>query len=322
MKEFAEYQARELPLIESCLRSRVEALSPYVRPTAQHVLDAGGKRLRPLLTILTARALGHAGDDVYPLACSLELLHSATLLHDDILDGAELRRGKPAAHVAFGSTHTILAGDALLALANTMVAAYGRPELTACLSDAILATVTGEIQEIAHIRDIGLGYDGYMEIITGKTACLIQSACQAGAILAGAGEEQVKAAGDFGLNLGVAFQLVDDVLDYASPSAVTGKPKGADIREGKLTLPLIFYIDQLPPGQKERFTKALKENILPDDETESAVAAVVAGGHAERTRDMAADYLLKARDCLDCFPDSPEKRLLLAALEGMARREK
>jgi len=322
MKEFAEYQARELPLIEGCLRSHVEQLSPYVRPTARHVLEAGGKRLRPLLTILTARALGLAGEDVYPLACSLELLHSATLMHDDILDGAALRRGKPAAHTLFGNTHTILAGDVLLALANTMVASYGRPALTACLSEAILRTASGEIEEIAHIRDIGLSLDGYMDIITGKTACLIQSACQAGAILAGASPALIRAAGDFGLNLGVAFQLVDDVLDYASPSAVTGKPKGADIREGKLTLPLIFYIERLDAAEKERFTLSLKENRLSEEEVESVLGAVVADGHAERTRDMAEDYLLKARDCLGGFPDSLEKRLLLTALEGMARRDK
>lgn len=323
MTAFENYQAREIPKIEDCLRQRVAGLNPYVRPTAEHVLEAGGKRLRPMLTILTARALGYAGgDDVYPLACSLEFLHSATLLHDDILDGAALRRGKPAAHTVFGNTHTILAGDVLLALANTMVASYGKPSLTACLSDAILRTASGEIQEIAHIRDVDLTLDGYMEIITGKTACLIQSACQAGALLAGATPEQEAGAIGYGMNLGVAFQLVDDALDYTSPKEVSGKPKGADIREGKLTLPLIFYIQSLPDGEKSRFTSAFKENTLTEDQLEQALADVSSGGHADRTRTMAAEYLVQAAKCLEAFPAAEETRLLSAALEGMSRRDR
>ena len=323
LKEFAVYQARELPLIENCLRQSVASLSPYVRPTADHVLKAGGKRLRPLLTLLTARALGYSGGEaIYPLACSLELLHSATLLHDDILDQAALRRGKPAAHTVFGNTHTILAGDALLALANTMVAVYGMPALTQCLSQAILSTVSGEIQEIAHIRDVDLTLDGYMEIITGKTACLIQSACQAGALAAGASRELMDAAGAYGMNLGIAFQLVDDALDYTSPKEVSGKPRGSDIREGKLTLPLILYCQSLSASRKEMFTTSFKKNILSEEDLDAALLAVSSGGFAATTREMAASYLEKARGQLAAFPDTLETSLLYAALEGMAKRDK
>ena len=275
------------------------------------------------LTILSARALGYSGGDaVYPLACSLELLHSATLIHDDILDGATLRRGKPAAHTVFGQAHAILAGDALLALANIMVASYGKPELTTCLSEAILRTATGEIKEIAHIRDVGLTREGYLDIITGKTACLIQSACQAGALLAGAGQAGVNAVADYGMNLGVAFQLVDDALDYTSPKEVSGKPRGSDIREGKLTLPLAFYLESLPASRRESFTKAFKENTLKDDELDSALAEVAAGDFAEKTRDIAADYLEKAGASLSGLPDCMETRIMHAALEGMAKRDK
>ena len=322
MNAFVTYQARELPQIEDCLHRQISSLNALVRPTAQHVLEAGGKRLRPLLTILTARALGYAGEDVYPLACSLELLHSATLLHDDILDGAALRRGRPSAHTVFGNTHTILAGDALLALANSTVASYGKPGLTACLSEAILNTVSGEIQEIAHIRDVDLTLEGYLDIIIGKTACLIRSACQAGALLAGAPRLMEDSAAGYGMNLGVAFQLVDDALDYTSPKEISGKPRGADIREGKLTLPLILHIASLSPKDRSGFTKAFKENTLSDSELESAVLAVASDGHAEKTRDMAASYLDKARQCLGSFPATGETELLFSALEGMARRDK
>jgi octaprenyl-diphosphate synthase len=139
-----------------------------------------------MLTILMARALGYRGDDILPLACSLEFLHSATLLHDDIVDGARLRRGRQSAHLLFGATHTILVGDALLALANRLVAEYGIPALTRHLSEALLRTATGEIQEIATLRDTNLTIETYYEIITGKTAFLIQAACRCGAVLAGA----------------------------------------------------------------------------------------------------------------------------------------
>lgn len=322
MSAFKAYTALELPRIEACLHEKALALSPYVRPTALHVLEAGGKRLRPMLTILTARALGYAGTDIYPLACSLELLHSATLLHDDILDGAGLRRNRPTAHTVFGQTHTILAGDVLLALANTMVASYGKPALTACLSEAILQTASGEIEEIAHIRDPDLTLEGYLSIITGKTACLIQAACQSGAILAGAAPDMERAAADFGLHLGIAFQLVDDVLDYTSAKEVAGKTTGGDLREGKLTLPLIFYIASLTPEDREGFTNAFKHNTLTEDEVERVLVEVARDGHAERTRAIAASYLDKARKCLSRFPNVPETTFLAAALEGMASRDK
>jgi len=322
MNTLASYLAWELPKIESCLRNHVDTLNPYVRPMAEHVLQAGGKRLRPILTLLSARALGYAGGDPYPLACSLEVLHSATLLHDDVLDGSELRRGRPAAHTLFGVAQSILAGDALLALANIMIASYNIPPLMVCLSRAILNTASGEVQEIARVRDVDMDMQGYMDIITGKTACLIQSACEAGALLAGARPELVRAAADFGMNIGVAFQLVDDALDYSSPKEISGKPKGADIREGKLTLPLIFYLESLGAQERERFTNAFKENRLEERELESTLNAINAGGFVERTRDMAASYVESARQCLAGFPENKETGLLYAALEGMAKRDK
>ena len=322
MNAFTQYSAKELPRIEQCLRERTSGLSPYVLPTVLHTIEAGGKRLRPLLTILTARALGYSGDGAYPLACSVELLHAATLLHDDILDKAGIRRGKPTAHTLYGTDHTILAGDVLLALANAIVAEYGDPALTACLSQALLATATGEILEIAHIRDVSLTLGKYLEIITGKTACLIQAACQSGALLAGAAPQVVRAACDFGLNLGIAFQLVDDVLDYTSPQEVSGKPKGSDIREGKLTLPLIFLLENMPGRDKETFTKAFKDNALSPGLLDSILGTVVRDGHATRARDMAAQYLDKAKQSLAALPEAPETILLAQALEGMANREK
>ncbi|EKO39317.1 MAG: geranylgeranyl pyrophosphate synthase [Solidesulfovibrio magneticus str. Maddingley MBC34] len=322
MSDIADIVSREVPAINRYLESATETLNPMVQPVVRHVLLAGGKRLRPLLTILTARAMGYRGDDVYPLACSLEFLHSATLLHDDIVDGAKLRRGRESAHMRYGSTHTILAGDVLLALANRLVADYDNPELTKLLSEALLQTATGEILEIAHLRDVDLPLDTYFSIITGKTAYLIQASCQCGAVLAGASPELIQAAADLGHHVGVAFQLVDDALDYTSPATVSGKPTGGDLKEGKVTLPLLLYLQGLPFEERRRLAEDFRQDQLSAEDIEYLRGNVVAGGHAEKTREMAGDYLAKAQAALAKFPPSPEAELIGDVLAPMLARDK
>lgn len=322
MSDIADIVSREVPAINRYLESATETLNPMVQPVVRHVLLAGGKRLRPLLTILTARAMGYRDDDVYPLACSLEFLHSATLLHDDILDGAKLRRGRESAHVRFGSTHTILAGDVLLALANRLVAEYDNPELTKLLSEALLQTATGEILEIAHLRDVDLPLDTYFSIITGKTAYLIQASCQCGAVLAGASPQLIQAAADLGHHIGVAFQLVDDALDYTSPATVSGKPTGGDLKEGKVTLPLLLYLQGLPFEERRRLAEDFRQDQLSAEDIEYLRGNVVAGGHAEKTREMAGESLAKAQAALAKFPPSPEAELIGDVLAPMLARDK
>ncbi|QAZ66459.1 polyprenyl synthetase family protein [Solidesulfovibrio carbinolicus] len=322
MSDIADIVSREVPAINRYLESATETLNPMVQPVVRHVLLAGGKRLRPLLTILTARAMGYRGDDVYPLACSLEFLHSATLLHDDIVDGAKLRRGRESAHVRFGSTHTILAGDVLLALANRLVAEYDNPELTKLLSEALLQTATGEILEIAHLRDVDLPLSTYFSIITGKTAYLIQASCQCGAVLAGASPALIQAAADLGHHIGIAFQLVDDALDYTSPATVSGKPTGGDLKEGKVTLPLLLYLQGLPFEERRRLAEDFRQDQLSAEDIEYLRGNVVAGGHAERTREMAGEYLAKAQAALAKFPPSPEAELIGDVLAPMLARDK
>ena len=322
MSDIADIVSREVPAINRNEESATETLNPMVQPVVRHVLLAGGKRLRPLLTILTARAMGYRDDDVYPLACSLEFLHSATLLHDDIVAGATLRRGRASAHVRFGSTHTILAGDVLLALANRLVAEYDNPELTKLLSEALLQTATGEILEIAHLRDVDLPLDTYFSIITGKTAYLIQASCHCGAVLAGASPKLCQAARDLGHNIGIAFQLVDDALDYTSPATVSGKPTGGDLKEGKVTLPLLLYLQGLPFEERRRLAEDFRQDQLSAEDIEYLRGNVVAGGHAEKTREMAGESLAKAQAALAKFPPSPEAELIGDVLAPMLARDK
>ena len=255
MPSLYEFFQVHRPHIEDSLRAICSDLNPLVQPVAEHILSGGGKRLRPALCLLTYQVLRSDEAtrlDLYPLAAALELIHSATLLHDDILDNAAMRRGQPAAHLLFGTSATLLAGDALLAKANKVVTGYNDLSLMSCISEAIYQTATGEILEIERMKQPDLSREEYLEIIVGKTGFLLQTCCQSGAIMAGCNEKQVEAAKRFGLNMGIAFQLVDDAMDYAACPSQSGKPLGGDLREGKLTLPLIFFFESAGAGGKGR----------------------------------------------------------------------
>jgi len=313
---------KELPAINAAIGQEIDALPSLVRPVAAHVMDAGGKRLRPMLTILFARALEFKGENLHTLASSLEFLHSATLMHDDILDNADLRRGKPAAHTLFGITPTVLAGDVLLALANEIVARTNNPALTSCISKAIMQTATGEIMEIAAIRKADITRAEYIDIITGKTAYLIQSACEFGVIAAGGSERLREGARTFGLNLGIAFQLVDDALDYTSRADTSGKPLGGDLREGKFTLPLLLYLQSLPDEQRAITTLELTDVNLHPARQEQIVTDISEQGFAEKTRSEALSYLTLASRALDVLPECLEKKLLGAMIDFVLTRDK
>ncbi len=331
MHALLAYMEAELPAVNAHLEQCVARLHHTVQPQARYVLEAGGKRLRPMLTLLSHRALGGGQTpSPYAMASALELLHSATLLHDDILDGADLRRGRPAAHHAFGAPVAILAGDALLALGNLLVAEYGDARLTQCVSEAIMATATGEIREIAHVGDMALESDVYLEIITGKTAYLIEAATRGGALLAGADDATTAAAADFGRKLGVAFQLVDDALDYGVSEAQAGKTVAADLREGKVTLPLIFYREAASDADRAALF-AMGESLRNASgelapETAEAVQRVVASIRASdavaRTRAVAAEHAHAARASLAALPPGTERDLLGLALDYVVNRTK
>ncbi|MBI5519857.1 MAG: polyprenyl synthetase family protein [Desulfovibrio sp.] len=322
MNEMRAYFAREIPGINGFLAAEADKLDGLVREVARHVLLSGGKRIRPMLTILFARALGHKADDMLAIACALEMLHTATLLHDDVLDQAETRRGQTSAHVAFGTTETILAGDVLLALANKLGADYDIPRLNALLARGIMATAEGEILELAHTARPTVDRQAYLDIIIGKTARLIETACRCGAALASRDRAMEDLAGDFGLNLGIAFQLVDDALDYAVSESEMGKPAGGDLREGKMTLPLILYLESLPEAQAAGLLSALREKRLGADEATDIVAQVRDKGFAEATRAAARGYVDTALAALAALPETPERVVLCQAAEYVLTRRK
>ncbi|MDR2125114.1 MAG: polyprenyl synthetase family protein [Desulfovibrio sp.] len=301
--------AREQPRINAELRRHTAELPEHARAPAEYLLLSGGKRLRPLLTLLTGRAFGGPDAGLHTLGAAVEMLHTATLLHDDVLDNAPLRRGRAAAHIRFGVAPAVLAGDAMLAKALLLVSEFGDPRLTACVSEAVMRTAEGEIAEFARLRDTSLNHAEYVRIITGKTAWMLRASCELGALRAAAGEEAARAAALFGLKAGIAFQIVDDVLDYY-PCEETGKPKGGDLREGKCTPPLLLYLASLPEDKARRLRADFEGGRLGEADVEALCGEIYAGGFAELAREPAGIHLAEAARALAAFPPSPERDLL------------
>ncbi len=229
----------DLLQINKALAENLDPKTPLVEKVAGHILFAGGKRLRPLLMVLGARLCNYQHSDIFTYAIMGEYLHAATLLHDDLIDGGELRRGRPAAHTVYGPEIAVLTGDFLLARAIQMAAQTQNIDVVQTITGITEAMSIGEIDQLDHIGDSGLTEDQYMEIIRRKTAILFEGTCRCGALIADAPSDPVDALTTYGYHLGMAFQIADDLLDYTADSTTLGKKAGADLREGKLTLPLI-----------------------------------------------------------------------------------
>jgi octaprenyl-diphosphate synthase len=313
--------AAELPAISRALDQAVDALPASVQPVARHILHAGGKRLRPFLTVLFARLWDYKENDIYPLAAAMEMLHAATLLHDDVLDEATTRRAKPAAHMLFDVVPVILAGDALLAHANKLVAEYDDCRLSACFSEATLRTAAGEIQELDYQRRTDQTAEIYHEIIIGKTAWLIRASCEMGALRAGTDQRGLELTAQYGLQLGMAFQLVDDALDFA-PQEKTGKPSCGDVREGKLTPPLLLYREHLAPAERAAFDADFCSGNLDDAAAQAIGARIRELGFVICGRQLADTHLEKARTALYALPDIPERSILEHMIAHVRDREK
>ncbi|MDR3357853.1 MAG: polyprenyl synthetase family protein [Desulfovibrio sp.] len=309
MKKFKASFAAELPRINAALAAAVAELPAPARPIARHILDAGGKRLRPFLTLLFARLFDAAEADRHRLAITLEMLHAATLLHDDVLDNALLRRGKPAAHTVFDVPAVILGGDALLSHANAIVASFGDTRMTRCFSEAISSTTAGEILEIAARGRTGISRQEYENMVRGKTAWLIRAACEMGALAAGASKAGVQAAAVYGENLGMAFQLVDDALDFA-PEEITGKPTGGDVREGKFTPPLRLYRQSLADKERAAFDAAFARGFMTENEAAAIARRIRQAGYDAQTRAEAQHFLHTALAALRGMPDTDTLSLL------------
>ncbi len=325
MEELRERLYKEFPHMEEALHKACELLPPVTKPIAEHIFNAGGKRLRPFLTVLMARLFGYGKDDIYDLAITMEMLHAATLLHDDVFDGADTRRGAPVAHKLFGITNTILAGDAMLAHANMLVARYKDVRLCECFSEATLQTASGEILEIQYLRCLEQEEHIYYDIVLGKTAWLLKASCLMGAMHAKAPEPALKAVAEYGQNLGIAFQMVDDALDFA-PQELTGKPSGGDLCEGKLTPPIRLYRESLDANARADFDARFSGGTYTQEEAAHIGAEICRLGFDSQTRDQAGQALMQAKEALDVLSpyikSEAERHILMKMADYVQQRQK
>jgi octaprenyl-diphosphate synthase len=288
---------------------------------AGHLLFSGGKRLRPLLMVLSARLCGYTGNYEKTFSTALEYLHTATLLHDDLVDEAALRRGQKVAHLNWGNSITVLVGDYLLARALSISAGTGRLRVVQILAELTENMSQGEVHQLMRKGDINLKEEEYLEVIRRKTALLFEAACRVSAIIAEAPHESEKALADYGYNLGIAFQMADDLFDYTLTTSDFGKEVGADLREGKLTLPVIYALKKTTADDKALMIKIIQDQDFSVADFKTLIELLDKHGGLAYTQKMAAAYIDKAKKALAIFEPSQTKDIMMDIADyALARR--
>jgi octaprenyl-diphosphate synthase len=310
----------DLDDIEKALADNLNPYLDLVSEVAGHILFSGGKRLRPLLMVLSARVCGYNGDYEKTFSTALEYLHAATLLHDDVVDEATLRRGKPAAHSKWGTSITVLVGDYLLARALSISAATDRLRIVQILAELTENMSQGEVHQLMRKGDINLTEAEYKEVIRRKTAMLFEAACRVSAILADATEEQEAALSEYGYKLGIAFQMADDLFDYTLETSEFGKEVGADLREGKLTLPVIYALKQASSGDRHIMIEIIQNQNFAEADFKTLTDLLEKYGGLTYTRNTAASYIYNAKKALTVFDPSPTKNTMLDIADYVLNR--
>lgn len=306
----------DMAAVDALIVERMQSQVPVIPMLADHLVAAGGKRLRPLLTIAAARAAGARGPIEAPvrLAAAVEFIHTATLLHDDVVDSSDLRRGKVAAHLIWGAPSSVLVGDYLFARAFELMVETGRMRALGILATASSVISEGEVLQLTRAHDLNLDQDTYLRIISAKTAELFAAAAEAGAVGVDADDAAVAALRSYGLNLGLAFQLADDALDYGGQSEVLGKNAGDDFREGKVTLPLLLAAARTRGREDAFWDRTINQGRRAEDDFRRARELIVGSGAVAATLDLAWDYADLARDALSPLPQGDWR----TALERLA----
>ena len=311
----------DLNEIEKALSDNLNPYLDLVSEVAGHLLFSGGKRLRPLLMVLSARICGYAGNYEKTFSTALEYLHTATLLHDDLVDDASLRRGKAVAHSTWGNSITVLVGDYLLARALSISAGTGRLRVIQILAKLTENMSQGEVHQLMRKGDIDLKEEEYLEVIRRKTAMLFEAACRVSAVIADAPKEREEALADYGFNLGIAFQMADDLFDYTLTTSDFGKEIGADLREGKLTLPVIYALKNTKNEDRQRMLKIIQDRDFSVEDFKILVKLLDKHGGLAYTQNTAAAYIAKAQQALSPFEPSQTKDIMMDIAEyALARK--
>ena len=310
--------AADMAEVDRVLRESLDSDVALIRQVAEHIIGGGGKRLRPALLLLSARACGYAGTRHHTLAAVVEMIHTATLLHDDVVDDSKLRRGHATANTTFGNSASVLVGDFLYSRAFQQMVGQGCLRVLEILSSATNVIAQGEVLQLINSGDPNLDEEAYLGVIRRKTAKLFEAAAQLGAVVGGAPPEVEAALGRYGMHLGTAFQLVDDVLDYSGDLDAIGKNLGDDLAEGKMTLPLIRARTVGSAGESALIRAAITGGRLT--EFAPVVSVLVRTGALDYTRARAERESAAAAECVDGLPDTPYRKSLLELASFAARR--
>ena len=312
--------AQGMNRVNQVILDRMQSEVPLIPALAGHLIAGGGKRLRPMLTLAGAELVGYSGTRQHKLAAAVEFIHTATLLHDDVVDGSDLRRGKAAANIIYGNPATVLVGDFLFSRSFELMTEDGSLKVLKILSGASAIIAEGEVDQLTAQRKIDTSEERYLNIIRAKTAALFAAASRIAAVIAECSDEQEQALDEYGRNLGVAFQLVDDALDYDSNAATMGKDRGDDFREGKMTLPVILAFARGDEEERAFWKAAIGGFRTTDDDLEQEIALIDRHGAVDDTKLRARHFAQRAIDALSIFPDSTARQAMTqAALFAVAR---
>ncbi len=294
----------DLGEVNHAILDAMRSKAPMIVDVASHLINSGGKRLRPLLTLASARLFGYSGVDHIKLAAAVELIHGATLLHDDVVDASALRRGERTANIIWGNKESVLVGDYLFAQAFELMVAARDLKVLQILSRASGVIAEGEVLQLATQKNLEATFEMYLAVVDSKTAALFAAATQAGAIIAGADPRAEEALRGFGRNLGVAFQLVDDALDYSGREVSLGKSVGDDFREGKMTLPVVYALDRAGPPEREFWRRTIAEGRQRPEDFDRARDLIASTRALEDTFACARRYAARALDDLALAPSN------------------
>ena len=307
--------AADMNGVNAVILERMQSKVALIPELAGHLIAGGGKRMRPMLTLACARLLDYPGARHHKLAAAVEFIHTATLLHDDVVDGSGMRRGKRTANLIWGNSASVLVGDFLFSRAFELMVEDGSLKVLRVLSHASAVIAEGEVNQLTAQRQVDTGEEHYLEIISAKTAALFAAACRVAPIVAEASEDAELALECYGRNLGIAFQLTDDVIDYASDEATMGKDSGDDFRDGKVTLPVILAYARGSDSERDFWRSAIAGDRVSDDDLAHAVRLLKASGALDDTVERARHYGRRAIDALANFPASKAKAALTEAVE-------
>ena len=312
--------ASDMNGVNSVILERMQSKVALIPELAGHLIAGGGKRMRPMLTLASGTLLGYPGTRHHKLAAAVEFIHTATLLHDDVVDGSGMRRGKRTANLIWGNPASVLVGDFLFSRAFELMVEDGSLKVLRILSHASAVIAEGEVEQLTAQRQIETDEEHYLEIISAKTAALFAAACRVSPVVAEGGEASELALESFGKNLGIAFQLSDDVIDYASDAAVMGKGVGDDFRDGKMTLPVIFAYARGSEADRDFWRSAITGERVSDEDLAHAIALLKSSGALADTIERARQYGRRAIDALAIFPASKAKSALTEAAEFAVAR--